>query len=500
MSKLNLLKTIEKLENNNIKLEKQLLFILSTNKKQINKYNDLLENQKKLFNTIKNLDLQEENLIEREEEIKERQKQLNRKEEYLKEKEKQLDELEIRLNTTEEDRQKQKKITERQIEIKRIIENTLKHPKNVEPKKFYQDISKLGKAIKEELNEELKQNPDKFVDINQELNSNDESSKFFPSAVLANHLQKEGILTLVEKETKTSAVQDISMNFIINGMINKKKIIVNYDFGPGENHMIIRNNEYRKNFIKKEYDKLSELFKIPKEHIVICNFENDSVQYELLINENFAKKDKNYDPFINKEPNYENFVNKLKKTSESDDYKINIQISPLLEAIKLSTDLFDSCGNKNSGWSQGETRGGMNYDPPLGWSGFGLNVLKKYENDDWLGNTGYEGEWCVAYLGTNNNFAESLLKSKSLPGTKQAHQNCNNINKKCKNENVGIGFYVTPKIQIAEDCSVVIDDYKCIFMCRINPKKFRTCDFDYWVIDPSDTDIRPYRLLIKKYS
>ena len=497
MSKSNLLKMLENLENNNIKLEKQL-FILSTNKKQLNKYNNLLEKQKELFNTLKNLNLQEENLIQREEEIKEKEKQLTRKEEQLKEKEKQLDELEIRLNTKEEDREKQKEITERQKEIKRIIENTLKHPKNIEPKKFYQDISKLGKSIKEELNEELKQNPDKFIDINQELNS--KTSKFFPSAVLANYLQKEGILTLVEKEVTPSSLHNISMKFILNGLINKKKIYVNYDFGPGENHMIIRNNEYRKNFIKKEYDKLSELFRIPKENIVICNFGNDSVQYELLVNENFAKKDKNFDPYINTEPNYENFVNKLKASSESKEYKINVQISPLLEAIKLSTDIFDSRGDKNSGWSQGETRGGMDYDPPLGWSGYGLNVLKKYQNDDWLGNTGEDGEWCVAYLGTNNNFGESLLKLKSLPGTKPAHQNCNNINKKCKNEKVGIGFYVTPKIQIAEDCSTVNDDYKCIFMCRINPIKFRTCDFDYWVVDPNDTDIRPYRLLIKKYS
>ena len=186
--------------------------------------------------------------------------------------------------------------------------------------------------------------------------------------------------------------------------------------------------------------------------------------------------------------------------SISQNSKINVKLSPLLEAMKLSTDLFDSRGNKNSGWSQGATRGGRPYDPPLGWSGHGLKVLQKYENDDWLGNTGGPGEWCVAYHGTNINFAESILKSKLLPGTRQAHQNCTNINKQSTAEKVGIGIYVTPKINIAEDYSIATDNYKCIFMCRINPNKFRTCDFDYWVVDPSDTDIRPYRLLIKKCS
>ena len=38
-------------------------------------------------------------------------------------------------------------------------------------------------------------------------------------------------------------------------------------------------------------------------------------------------------------------------------------------------------------------------------------------------------------------------------------------------------------------------------MCRINPTKFRTCEDsnkEYWVVEPSEEDIRPYRLLIKK--
>ena len=70
----------------------------------------------------------------------------------------------------------------------------------------------------------------------------------------------------------------------------------------------------------------------------------------------------------------------------------------------------------------------------------------------------------------------------------------------CKIFYKGIGIYVTPKIKIAEDYSVANNNYKCIFMCRINPTKFRTCDFDYWVVNPEDTDIRPYRLLIKKCS
>ena len=490
-----ILKIIETLENNNIELE-QKLFSLSAKDSEREQYAQLLEKQREMLYSIKNLNIKEGNLIQKEVLIKEKEKQIDKNEKRIKEKERQLIEKEKKIKKEEEEQEKKRKKKERQKKINNIVENTLKKPKDVEPKKLFEDISKLGKALKEEMKEELKQNPDKFIDINKELNS--KNSQFFPSAVLANNLQKEGIFTLVEKDAKQSPLQDISIKFILNGMINQKKIIVNYDFGPEENHKILNNNEYQKDFIEKEYEKLSNLLKISKECINICNFGTDTVQYELLINENFANKDKYLDPFLSTDSNFDDLINKLNEYSTTENSKINVKLSPLLEAMKLNTDLFDYRGNKDSGWSEGQTRGGMQYDPPIGWSGHGLKVLQKYENDDWIGNKGGEGEWCVAYHGTNINFAESILKSKLLPGTRQAHKLCNNRNKKCSEEKVGIGIYVTPKIKIAEDYSVANNNYKCIFMCRINPTKFRTCDFDYWVVNPEDTDIRPYRLLIKK--
>ena len=492
-----LLKVLDNLSNNNIKLEKQL-FQLTSNKEDQELYDNLIEKQKELFTTIKDLNIQEEYLSQKEEQMKKKEKQLNEKEKMLQEKERSLKEKESLKKEQEKKEEEKKKVVERKKAIKNIIENTLQKPKEVEPKKLFANISKLGKALKDEMKEELKNNPEKFVDVNQALNS--KNSKFFPSAVLANNLQKEGILTLVEKDSKPSPLHDVSLRFILNGVINQKKIIISYDFGPTENHQILRDSEYQKDFIEKEYDKISKLLNIPREHFNICNFGTDSVQYELLINENFAKNNPNLDPFISTDSNFEDLVNKLNSLSKTNNSNLNAKLSPLLEAMKLSTDLFDSLGNKNSGWSEGATRGGMTYDPPLGWSGHGLRVLQKYENDEWLGNTGGPGEWCVAYHGTNVGFAESILKSKLLPGTRQAHQACKNINKKCSEEKVGIGIYVTPKIKIAEEYSTEKDNYKCIFMCRINPNKFRTCDFDYWVVDPSDTDIRPYRLLIKKCS
>ena len=39
--------------------------------------------------------------------------------------------------------------------------------------------------------------------------------------------------------------------------------------------------------------------------------------------------------------------------------------------------------------------------PPLGWIGYGLNVIRNYDNgnDDWLAYNGNKNEWAVVYHG-----------------------------------------------------------------------------------------------------
>ena len=149
--------------------------------------------------------------------------------------------------------------------MENIINNTLKSSNSIEPRKLYQDISNLGKMLKEEMTDELEQNPENFIDISKALNSAD--SKYFPLAVLANNLEKEGILVLLEKDGKESNLQNSLFQFIFNGIVNQKKIIISYELDTGENHMILNNDEYRENFIKKEYDKISNILKIPKEYL-----------------------------------------------------------------------------------------------------------------------------------------------------------------------------------------------------------------------------------------
>ena len=65
----------------------------------------------------------------------------------------------------------------------------------------------------------------------------------------------------------------------------------------------------------------------------------------------------------------------------------------------MTNSFLDSRGNRIIGWGKGEKRGGHNYNPPLGWIGFGINIYNKYENNYWFSSNNNQNEWAVAYHG-----------------------------------------------------------------------------------------------------
>ena len=134
------------MENNSLKLENDL-FNLSSEKSQIKTYNELLQKQKELFGIIKNLNMKEE-------ELNDKEKNLNKKELKLIQKEKELKDEEIRIKKgidKNQEKKLQKIIYERKKQMDKIINNTLNSSNSIEPKKLYQDISNLGKMLKEEM-------------------------------------------------------------------------------------------------------------------------------------------------------------------------------------------------------------------------------------------------------------------------------------------------------------------------------------------------------------
>ena len=176
----------------------------------------------------------------------------------------------------------------------------------------------------------------------------------------------------------------------------------------------------------------------------------------------------------------------------------------IISDCSLSKDMLDSRGNKISWRSNGEKRGGINYNPPMGWIGFGLNVIDKYDNgnNDWLSKDGNYNEWAVAYHGLRNGncYIKSIILEGFKPGPCQCHKNCNDINH--PGEEVGVGSYFVPNPKIMEPYSEskIINGktFKFGLMVRVRPNKIRIPDIqrNYWVLNSEE--IRPYRILVKE--
>ena len=119
-------------------------------------------------------------------------------------------------------------------------------------------------------------------------------------------------------------------------------------------------------------------------------------------------------------------------------------------------------------------------------------------NNDWLAMNGNSNEWCVAYHATNLKYAKSIMETNLKEGLHQNHEFAEDLNHSWKK--VGRGVYCSPEINETEDYGGLCQGYKCVFICKVNPKIVRISKDrpKYWVVDGTSNDIRPYRLLIRK--
>ena len=186
-----------------------------------------------------------------------------------------------------------------------------------------------------------------------------------------------------------------------------------------------------------------------------------------------------------------------------------------MNACKLTPNMLDSRGNRESGWGFGEKRGGEPYYPPDGWKGYGLNVFGKYDNgnNDWLGMDGNPNEWCVAYHGIGSKLGSTVPQATNLiikggfkAGGGQDKANDNDL--RHPGQIVGRGVYCSPNPEVMKDYAsgspTVINgkNYLMGFMMRVKPDKIRqaSSEPDYWVLDGTTNQMRPYRILIKKFN
>ena len=455
------------------------------------------DNSKVIFIPIQRTEKEKKERMNKKNEIIERHKQLR------KEKQKEI-----------EDKEKYKKEKDKENNKKDKIQT--KDKENV--KELLQDMCVLGSIMKEEIIEEKQSNPEKYISIEEATKEENEDSGIFCLGILAQNLEDIGIMTAIEKNSSededSQNTADTVLEFITSGMIEKKKYSLHFDFGDERNEELLNDKNEQEKFNNKLRKKLSLEYNIPEEKVIVTNPQKGSYQVQVIFQT---------DTFNDDDVN----LSELKKKYSDDDetfkelkYLKDIQQSVILEGVKLSKGMLDERGNRESGWGEGEKRGGFDYIPPIGWKGFGLKVVDKYDdgNNDWLDYDGNENEWAIAYhgIGRWSNDVEGITrkiiyggekpeKINFLPGENQAYENDDDA--RHPGNKVGIGVYCSPNPNVMEEYAgesttkINGKNFKMGFMMRVKPDKIRYSENepDYWVLNGTTDEMRPYRIMLKEY-
>lgn len=152
-------------------------------------------------------------------------------------------------------------------------------------------------------------------------------------------------------------------------------------------------------------------------------------------------------------------------------------------------------------------RGGVMYEEPIGWKKFATRVRGLFDggNNSWLCLDGRDGEWAIAYHGTNFATMPGILNDGMHVGERQAYKDFKDAR---TGEKIGTGIYCTPKVKTAAEYSPVVEvdgrKVQFVFQCRVRPQAIKRIHEEvgresgaYWLInDPAD--IRPYGVLVRE--
>ena len=385
--------------------------------------------------------------------------------------------------------------------------NQLFVSKNIESSKIIQKNIAIEKMLE----------PDKFINIDDAykdpkiiskiLNSKEDSHIIL--SLLGKILQKFNIKVICKnKDEKFKKIELASLNSLLN-LGNQKKYSIFLDYNEEQYKEIINNVASKESIKNKLKNKIANKLKISKKEIVVNELEpyNDFDDTKNVLKMTFTIPN-----------NSKDFSKELKElTEEEENIQKRVTINRALELIELSPELLDPKGDKQKNWGSNKKRGGIRYDPPgEGWYGLGINILDKYENNDWLKSDSKDGEFAVGYLSLNNllsnqtkiiNLPYKLFEDESIENNNYYQFNTNIRAKggKCEKcgPKCGEGIGVFQNFNYAENTASVLDisgyKVKMILMCRVNPKKIRKPCPHLWVLNPTPDEIRPYRILIKVY-
>ena len=338
--------------------------------------------------------------------------------------------------------------------------------------------------------------------MNNNMPNNNPQKDFFILSILKTALENEGCTCEIDRDfAQFNEAKEYytAIQFIVNGMYKFKKYKLTFDFGEEKNKTMFNDLIVQNNFNNNLIKNLTTIFNVTIKDIILSNPRQGSYQISAII------KKSNFTELTDIQ-----LFNQLKNNQDYNSL-MKVEKTILLNGCKLNRIMLDSLGDRSSGWGVNEMRGGRPYNPPLGWIGYGLKVVGRYDggNNTWLDFNNTPGEWSVAYHGMGTSLS-GLIDMNQAPNfnnmlnTNMRQQFKNEMDKYHQGQMVGEGVYMTQFPNIMEQYSMVYNvqgkKYRIGIMCRIKPDKIR-CPMsrdDYWVINGTDNEVRPYRILIKE--
>ena len=367
-------------------------------------------------------------------------------------------------------------------------------------KAFIENNIDFSRILKKYIIIEKNKNPDNYIDmddvlynsdnISERINSNDPE---FILSLIGKCAQNNGTEVYITKKSNEEFknIESASIQSLFS-LGNQKKYILHFNFQDKIIEQILESREMQKDFIESFKPLISKELDDDYDNLIFRDIHRGSLGVTCTLVESSEKTD--------------NLFPKLKGQNNIEE----VEEKPLLEALQISPNILDPEGNRSTGWGMNETRGGEKYIPPLKhWRGIGLKVSGKYDNgnDNWLNYKNKKGEFAIAYMGINNFLGnqDEMISDLNLMLMKKLFRkelDCRN-NEKGEEKKCGDGICLFQNPEYAENSAGIINVYgyqiKVLLMCRINPEKIRQpYNFrDFWILNPTPDEIRPYRILIK---
>ena len=143
--------------------------------------------------------------------------------------------------------------------------------KEINKTKILEDMSTLCTIMKEEILNQKNTSPEKFISEEEIIENKDNNEQLYHLGIFTKVLQNNGIITAIERnnteESKNNA--ETILQFLINGMSNKNKYNLHFNLGKERNYALLNNENERKLFHEKLRRKISNLYNINEEDIIL---------------------------------------------------------------------------------------------------------------------------------------------------------------------------------------------------------------------------------------